>query len=557
LRVRPIYTVSKTLIVSQLRSTRTGYRKTSLIRRPIILLVVDIACFVIPALIAYATLSLVQSSTFSQPVIKIISTSLPQYLASLPSFTTSAVFVIGLILELSQTSQFSSTDTVNWLPITSVEYVSASNFAMVAIYSFLPLLALGALFPFAYYFDLMAEWVLAALLSFFGMFLASSLLEILRAVLNRVSSSFYKRGGRRVIASRLIIGIVSIVFLNLVIQLALNPNFSRILLGPITTAFSTDWFVPFFWSSIAISQLSAGNLPYTTTFAVGSLGLTFGLFYLAVVVRRRYWVPLPVAIRVTTREYTPQVGIWRYMGLSSVQTAIAKKDLRSMVRRRETQRLLAIPAIILIITLIGGFRGIRSAPPTSFSDGFTFLFSLFPSLIAVFFSALFFSMSSLGQEGKAILNLYYHPVGPKDLVVGKTIPALIYSVLVALTVSVIVGIFFGVPILEIPVLIVVSVGVAAETSTAGVFFGLSYPDFSEGPRTRFVSTVGSLLGMLVAVITTGITLSPLIIIIFGLPGDLGFSVAAVGSFVVAIAIAFVFYKMSVSKAGSLLGTYTL
>ena len=78
-------------------------------------------------------------------------------------------------------------------------------------YSVIPVAALSATFSFAIVYGFGGAWVLAAVLSIFSVLIATSVLEILRAVLNRFSSTFYKRGGKAAIALRIVSGILVLI----------------------------------------------------------------------------------------------------------------------------------------------------------------------------------------------------------------------------------------------------------------------------------------------------------------------------------------------------------
>ncbi|MGI0091267.1 MAG: hypothetical protein ACREBS_06120, partial [Nitrososphaerales archaeon] len=184
-----IWIITKSLLLSQLRAaaaSRGGGRKSmrSIIRRPLILGIIDVVGFALATGIAYYVGSEIASSA-PPSLVSFVSGGVRSVIVILPAVILSIILVLGLVLEVSAGAQFASSDTVNWLPVRASEYVAASTLSLLIYYSIFPVIVLGATLSLAYVFGAIAAWELAAILSIFGIISSTSILEIARAVLNR------------------------------------------------------------------------------------------------------------------------------------------------------------------------------------------------------------------------------------------------------------------------------------------------------------------------------------------------------------------------------------
>ena len=78
-------------------------------------------------------------------------------------------------------------------------------------------------------------------------------------------------------------------------------------------------------------------------------------------------------------------------------------------------RLLALPGVFLVVSFLG----------SASSGGFSFFAYL--GMFIVAYTSLYVSMSSIGSEGKSILNLYEAPLVTRDFVIGKSLPPIIFG----------------------------------------------------------------------------------------------------------------------------------
>lgn len=528
---RKVWVVTKSLLLSQLRATavgRTNFR--SFIRRPMVLGILDLVVMIAAAVLSYLAANAVVGTPYYATVLPLIK----NVVVILPAVIMGIILLMGLVLEVSSGAQFASSDTVNWLPVTASEYVSASALSLLLYYSVIPIAALSATFSFSFVFGLSSAWILAAFLSIFCVVVSSSVLEVLRAVLNRFSSSFYKRGGRAAILLR----IVSSILILVIFQSLFYPSVYEHFLGVITPNPGATWYVPILWASVSVTSLINGNLETAALFALLTIVLSLVLFSIAIFARSKYWVPTQPTITISSATYSPKTSLASVI-FDQVQLAITKKDVRGLLRRRELVRLLAMPFVFLAISFLS---------PGAMGFSFTLYFGFF--IVAL--PTLFIAIAGIGSEGRAIINLYQTPVNRKDLVIGKSLTPVIFGSIFAVLIYVIVAIFTRVQPSQVIIFFLAAIGIAFEMSFLGTLIGLRFPNFSESPRAQFISQSGSLIAVPAAAIVGGLSLSPLLFTsIFGYDyyyRMLGF----VGSIGIILVASYFCFRFAEAQAGKLL-----
>jgi len=491
------YKLSVVLTKSQLR----GYQRSRLIARlfgdPRIILAADAALFALPALVGYTVLS----RALPAEIENIVQQVETQALSGIPAILAFSVILFGILSEISQPMQSTSTDLVNWLPISPGEYVAGSTISLSYTYSFLLSFLLGISLGPAVLFGLVPVWGITVVMSVLGLFIGASVVELLRALTNRISSSFYKKSARSGIFVRLVITIIVLVFFQLLFS-------GRIIVYVLEGAMQTiraAWFVPVVWPSLTVISGSQGDVLMSSVFGVLTFGFFVALFVLAVRFRALYWVPIPVSIRLTNRTYQPATSR-TFPGFGAVESAIVRKDIRSLTRRREMARLLAIPFVLAVSLGISLFPIGGTAVPGGY------LYVLIPVYVmpVAIFCALM-SMTSIGQEGNAVWNLYVAPITPRQLFKVK----LIIPVLLGLTFSVAMLLFLSfvlrMSLASFLALLALSVPVVLAESAVGLYFAARFADFRDVIRTRFVSVWGSLFGTLISLVLVGVIASPILI----------------------------------------------
>ena len=539
-----IYKIADILIKSQLRSGRSSTLGIRFFNKPRVILLLDAILFLIAAGLAYGILVLI--GEMSNDTATLLDTFTLQGLTSFPALIPPVIFIAAILFELSVSSKFASSDVVNWLPVSQTDYVSASTLSISYMYSFIVALGLGVTFPLAVRFALLPEWGVSAALSFVALFATGALVEIMRAALNRVTSAVYGRAKRGAIVIRLVV----VVLIILAVEFVFNPVIMSNIVGTFSGAASSVFFVPFFWSSIAISDLVAGQPLLTAAFSALAVLFASFLLYVAVKVRARYWSPLPVTIEVTESEYSPRAGFLRSLGLSAEDAAIVRKDLKGYTRRRELLSYLAIPfvfiALIVVqqLTTFGSNSGSGGAPPV-------YTFWLIGGLVTTMIAT-----TSVGQEGKAILNIYASPISPGVFLRAKLLVASLFGVGTTLGILVVSSVLVPVSITGFAVSLLASLVIVLECVFIGLGVATRHPDLQERPRPRFVQPVWMMAAILLGIILAFVTASPLVLwpLISGYVEGIGLSYGgAVGlGLVFGCVVCVIAYRWAKSGAAQLL-----
>jgi len=528
LNLRSVYSLAVVLTRSQIRGTQRNKFLARIFGEPRIILPVDFALLFGLGGLGYA----IVSASGMGGLLDLLKPIEPELLAGIPSAIMFMAILFGVLYEISQPIQSMNTDLVNWLPITPMEYVGASTISESYIYSFMVCLFLGVVLGPALALGMASVWLAAAFMAVVALFAGATVVEVLDATTNRISSSFYKKSGRSGIIFRLIATVILLVF----IQLLFSGYVVGYLLQSVMQAAISAWFIPVVWPTLAVLGVAQANLSNFFLFASFSVVFAVALFGLAARFRARFWVPVPVSIKLSTRAYQPRQIHIPLIG--ATESAMIQKDFRSLTRRREMARFLAIPFVLAIS------MGISLLPlgtqQTAEAPNFMFIAFLFIMPVAIFVGAL--SMTSIGQEGYAVWNLYAAPITPTQLLRAKLLFAAILGVPFAITLLSIFAVLLNTIGTYYGILLPASVLVVLEVSALGVYFAALFPDFREMVRSRYVSVWGSLLGIGMAMCVSLLTVAPLALSIF-LYGSIIPQLASI-SFCIGLAVFIVALKIA-------------
>lgn len=538
MNLRAVFRLAFVLTASQLRGTRSQGLLRRFWAKPISILIIDLIAFFAVALISYRVELLISRSAEGRAMLEGL---LSQGLAGLPVFAMSLTVLAGLLWEISQPYQVSSSDAVNWLPLSASEYVIASSASIVYVYSLMLAIGLGLTLPLASALGYLQVWALATALSIVAMFTGAFGVEILRAITNRVSSAFYRRGGRSAIVVRLAVTVLVLA----VFQLFFNARWMFLILESVVAGINTTWFVPVAWPSLAILRSVEADARGIITYGLLTVSFSAFMFLGGVELRRRYWVPAPVSIRVTTTAYAPKIGLLGALGFNAVESAIIRKDLRSLVRRREMARFLAIPVVFVATILITSTTPGSTSAPT--------LVITTPIMLGAAIVAQVISMTSIGQEGQVIWAIYSSPILPKELVRAKISSSAFISAAIFLAIDLVMVLALRLSLEFLIVSIVLGLALSIEQALLGVGIGARFPEFTETVRSRYVTVTGSLVGGLTGIAAALITLAPLGLYLF-LSGRVPLSMAhiLIATLAVAAVISWVAYRHSLSAVSRLL-----
>jgi len=229
------------------------------------------------------------------------------------------------------------------------------------------------------------------------------------------------------------------------------------------------------WPSLAVLYASQGNRTVTAVFGILSTGLVLCFFALAVGYRSRFWVPVLVSVKIADEAgaLKPRRTI---PGFDVVELAIFRKDLRSLARRREMARFVAIP-FILAVSITISLMPLRDTP-ASFGPAIITLVPLYLIPVSIFCASI--SMTSLGQEGSVVWNIYAAPINPRQLLKPKIALALVSGSTFSIAMLLFLSLFIGLTSPYFVVMLVLGLTIVLETSRWGCILLQDFPIFA-GP----------------------------------------------------------------------------
>src|SRR5437773_139065 len=232
----------------------------------------------------------------------------------------------------------------------------------------------------------------------------------------------------------------------------------------------------------------------------------------ALVLRSKFWVAIPPSFHFSNTGRISGVSRLRKIGVSAISLALVRREIRSATRRKEVVRLMAIPIILPVMI---SFPALFSpAPTTTATSGLISpLFLAVPLLFGVGLGTLFLGMTSIGQEGKRLWNLSSLPIEAGTIVTSKVLFTSLISTIGLVLGLVLTVFFFQVSVLDALTFIAVGITIVLAEASLGVAIGSRYPDFSDGPRPRFVTIIGSIIGAFLGVVLMLLMSLPLLFLL--------------------------------------------
>jgi len=505
MRLPVLFKFAKVLMISRLRSTRRSIVSRSITSRPILIGFIGIVLFVAALFFGYLTTVFLSSggAPLNGPVAHQLVVTI---FGGIPLFLVGFYFTMGLLWEVNASTEAESTDAINWLPITPGEYVAASALSTGYTYSPLLMVAFGYALPIGILTGNLAGFLVLVPIALLSTSVGSVSVEILRSALASASTAFNKLGGRITVIMR----ILGIILILLVTQLLFSGVFLIQIISSLVGSAAAASFVPVFWPTLAITKLLQSDFLGSAGFLGLSIALFLSLSYVALSLRAKYWAVTPGAIHFAGAGSVSGPSWLGYLGLSSPSIAMLKREIRSATRRKEVVRLMAIPIIMPIMI---SFPAIFSPAPSSTSGPAQIdpIFLVIPFLFGIGLGSLFLGMTSIGQEGRRLWNISALPVSASMLVkskllftslvssIGLGLGAVVSALLLHASIFVILG-FLGLGL----VVILAEAGL-------GIAIGSRFPDFSDGPRPRFVTVIGSIIGAILGIVEMATMALPIIL----------------------------------------------
>src|SRR5207245_417722 len=267
---------------------------------------------------------------------------------------------------------------------------------------------------------------------------------------------------------------------------------------------------PVFWTTLAITKLLQSDFLGSAGFLGLSIALFLLLSYIALSLRAKYWAVTPGAIHFAGAGSVSRPTRLGDLGLSYLSIAMLKREIRSATRRKEVIRLMAIPIIMPIMI---SFPAIFSPAPSSTSGPAQIdpIFLVIPFLFGIGLGSLFLGMTSIGQEGRRLWNISTLPVSARMLVKSKLLFTSLVSSIGLGLVAVVSALLLRASIFVILGFLSLGIIVILAESSLGIAIGSRFPDFSDGPRPRFVTLVGSIIGAVLGIVEMAIMSLPLVL----------------------------------------------
>lgn len=485
-----IYDIALVLAKSQVRAGRGG-RGESLFRNVAILGVIDAALFVVSAAVGYLIVRAVEALPAGQSAQLV--TAMREALVFVPALIPSIVLVAGVLFELSSSSKFASSDSINWLPVTQAEYVVASTLSIAYAYSVVPSLIMGVTLVPAFSLGYGPTWLEMLGLSLVSLIYGGAIVEILRAAINKVSTAVMSRARRGALILRLA-GTIGVI---LVVEVIFNFVFLVDLVGSFTSSLGRLVFLPVLWASAAVNASEAGQVGLSLLFSAGTVAFAVAMLWVAVKVRSRYWSPSASPASVALHGYTPNSGTpfgLSMLGLDEVEATIVRKDFKGLTRRRELLQYFAIPFVLAIVfTFEIFYMPGGGSPPSQATAADVQL----PTWFVGGLFGLMISSIGFGTEGRSGSLLYSLPVTAKQVLRAKMFTSMSLAMAATLGIFLLVAAISRPPALTAAKDLALAVSITAQEVCLGTAFGARYPDFQERPRPRFVDPIGIVLMMLV------------------------------------------------------------
>jgi hypothetical protein len=533
MNIRSSLRLAHILLLAVLRgSARENFVFRSIFRKPIIIALLDALAFV--GIIA-AAFFIVPGLSIDLPVINI------QLLVGLPSIILFFMLMWGAMWELGQSERSISSDIISWLPLKPSEFVLGSSLSSVYFISLILAIFFGLTLALSVLADTILVWLLFVPLSILNAFSGAFVVEIIRAISNRVSSTFYKKGGRSAIFGSLFLTIAVIILFSVAFAIIFSPDIMSYLMSTLVSGIRLVWFIPMVWPSLALISNLEADFVLSSIYSLLTILFTSALFFIAISLRKRYWISNPVSVTVAYEEYVPKRGFLSRLGFTLSEAALIRKDFKSMTRRREILMAIAFPT--LMIGIMYTFTGMFESLPEM-------------TLIIPIYFSIYISITSIGQEGEGVLNIYSLPIKEKEILKGKFGAVFIPSITVLISVLILSIIFMEPTIRWIIAFLVVGTALIIEANLWGIAMGARYADFNTIPRARFISPDGSIMsffGFMAIIVTTGF---PILFYTGFLLMDLlpfwfaqetsALTYAIIGTIIISIIVSFLLYRFAKS-----------
>jgi hypothetical protein len=482
------------------------------------------------------------------------------FLVTMPTLCIMYSTFLAMMFQIRQSGVKASIQPLYWFPVTWVEHTAASVLSSTFGGAFwITVLLCSAMISVSIPLGLLPLGVLTSLGVLIGVFMASTTMEAFRVLQAGISGAVLKTAGKAAVWVRFFAALISFTVIYIA-YFAVTQSSITVIFDSISKGQLTAWFIPYVWPGIAAYAFSKGMWAETALFAALSAIFAVLLFGVAVWMNARWGLSDAPTISVS-RVYTPKEGLLNRLGVSPSESAIIKKDFRSFTRRSELRYVFIMPIVLIVATFMPIVMGRGRSLPDEGGFMRTFYF-LYIAILPAAALALTLGFSLIGSEGERIWFLAVSPMSLKSFIRAKFLFTAILCTAIAVVCSIIgyvalspSGRVAATGMVE-ALLMVIAVG------TAALFCGIMGADFRELPRPRMIRMEWRLFGTLLGAVSGLLVLLPAlaygVVTSFGeiLPQgsvDGAYLYAAwLMSGVIALAIGYIFYRISIMNAAKMM-----
>ena len=211
------------------------------------------------------------------------------------------ILIFSIVLTMLQQIQLSgvkaTTQVMYWLPVTWQEHTLASVLANLLGFPICIVLGFASgLLVFAGFNALILPAVLTTVALFAAAFMGSATTEIIRVLQVRFVGAVYKSSGKAAVWVRFI-GSLVFFLVFYILYFSITSGFTNFIQG-LTQFQNAVWFIPFVWLGLTLYYIVNGVFLQGILFAALSALFTAGLYYLAILLNKRFGLYEPPAITV-------------------------------------------------------------------------------------------------------------------------------------------------------------------------------------------------------------------------------------------------------------------
>jgi hypothetical protein len=339
------------------------------------------------------------------------------FLISIPTI----VLLYGIVFtQLSQTQRIGakvSVQPIYWFPISWKEHTLASIISnLLGAPLMIAILISSAILVASVFMGLIALSVFTVLALMASLILASATTEIFKTLQVRLLGAVTKGVGKSAIWLRLAVSIGSMIVFYIIYFSIYNQVNPALLFESVAGGQRMLWFVPYVWPGMALSAFVSSLWMETLLFSLATLAFIGAVFFAATYLNTKFGLYELPAIRLSSGVYTPKSSLFGKLGFSPTETALMKKEFKSVTRRHELTFIFIFPISMLVLIF---FSALRSSQVGGLPvGGFYLLFALM-TLIPGVMIAPFLGTLLTSLEGSSVWYLFSAPISAKSIAKSK------------------------------------------------------------------------------------------------------------------------------------------